>query len=77
MAVASLVLGIISLLGFLFSTWIGLIAGIVGIVLATMAKKAGQPGPATAGLVLSIIGTTLCALLIIAALMCAASLGLI
>ena len=58
MAVASLVLGILSILDpFII---LGLILGIIGIVLAVMAKKRGFfGGMATAGLVLSIIGLAL------------------
>lgn len=61
MAVAALVLGIISLViscgGFLVGPLaiVALIMGIVGIVLAAVAKKKYQKG--TAGLVLSIIST--------------------
>ncbi|MCL2227345.1 MAG: DUF4190 domain-containing protein [Oscillospiraceae bacterium] len=58
MAIASLVLGILSVLDptFIF----GIIMGIVGIVLAVMAKKKGYiGGMATAGMVLSIIGVAL------------------
>ena len=68
MAIASLVLGICSIV-YLF------VLGIVGIVLAVMAKKrmteAGYPpGIANAGLVLSIIGTAIGALLFISCIAC-------
>lgn len=65
MAIASLVLGIISLVlaCVSFSVILGwlsifaLIMGIVGIVLAGVAKSKGKSGSATAGLVLSILST--------------------
>jgi len=69
MGVASLVLGIISLVFVLIPPlwlvgWIGAIVGVIGIVLGALgrknAKAASQPtGSATAGLVMSIIGTIL------------------
>jgi len=60
MAVAGLVLGIVSL-AFMWVPALNFIAAIVGIVLSYMGTKqlraAGQPtGIATAGLVLSIVG---------------------
>lgn len=65
MAIASLVLGIISLIFACVSFsvilgWLSIVAlimGIVGIVLAGMAKSKGKSGSATAGLVLSILST--------------------
>ena len=76
MAVASLVLGIVS------TVWgaiipptkiVGAIIGIVGIVLGAVAKKNDPSnGMATAGLVLSVIGTVLCLIITIA---CAAACG--
>ena len=64
MAIAALVLGILSIID---PTLIfGIIAGVVGIVLAVLAKKQGFTGGiATAGLVLSIIGVALNALILI------------
>jgi lysylphosphatidylglycerol synthetase-like protein (DUF2156 family) len=78
MAIASLVLGIVSIVCAFFTkwAWIGIIVGVVGIVLAAMArKKEGEPkGVATGGLVTSIVGAALslvlfltCGLLCIAA----------
>ena len=64
LAIASLVLGIVSIL-FCFmglAVPFGLIIGIVGIVLGVKSKKAAPSGMATAGFVLSIIGTVICAL---------------
>lgn len=66
-ATASLILGIISVLSS-FSLYIiifhlvGIVVGIVGIVLGIMARKKKTSGMATAGFVLSIIGTSLCGL---------------
>ena len=55
-AIAALVLGICALV--LPIPFLDVIMGVVGIVLAVMAKKEGYTGGmATAGLVLSIIGT--------------------
>ena len=53
LAIASLILGIVSILcgGGIFS--------IVGIILAIVAKKKGQAGPHTVGLILSIVGLVL------------------
>ena len=61
MAIASLVLGIVSAVfawvpPISFVAWA---AGITGIILAVKARKEAPSGIATAGLVLSIIGTAL------------------
>ena len=79
-AIAALVLGILSILSsftimWVGLGWIGLILGIVGIVMGVMAKKKNPTGMATAGLVLSIIGTVLCALILIACAACLGSVG--
>lgn len=64
MAIAALILGILSLVigvvGFFAgpASIAGLVMGIVGIVLAAVAKKKGKK--ATGGLVCSIIGTVFC-----------------
>ena len=75
MGVASLVLGIISLVIGLFSAgalgWFGAILAIIGIVLGASGKKDPEKkGIATAGLVCSIIGLVLCLLLYIACVAC-------
>lgn len=75
LAVASLVLGIVSIVFSFFLQWLGLIIGIVGIILGVMAKKKNPTGMATAGLVLSIIGTVLCALIFIACIACIGAIG--
>ncbi len=75
MGVASLIVGIISLLMSLFLTgfgWLGAILGIVGCVLASKAKQNGEGGIATAGQVLSILGIILGLVFYIA---CAACVG--
>lgn len=77
LAIASLVLGIVSIV-FSFiglSIPLGLIVGIVGIILSVMARKKNPCGMATAGLVLSIIGTILCALMFIACAACVGAIG--
>lgn len=77
LAIASLVLGIVAIV-FSFiglSIPFGLIIGIVGIILGIMAKKKNPCGMATAGLVLSIIGTVLCAIVFIACMACVGAIG--
>ena len=78
MAVASLVLGIISIVLSFFpglSIW-GAIVGIVGIVLGVLGKKVPeQAGMAKAGLVCSIIGTVLCLAFYVACVACISSAG--
>ena len=73
MAVAALVLGIVSLV-FCFIPGIGIvgpIVGIVGIILGALAKKKGEKkGMATAGLVCAIIGTALSLIAYIACVAC-------
>lgn len=70
MAAASLVLGIISLVIGVFvgvHGWIGAILGAVGIVLAVLARKENpDSGVATAGLVCSIVGLCLSAVMFLA-----------
>lgn len=73
MAVAALVLGIVSIVfSFIGLFWLGVILGIVGIVLGVVARKNAPSGMATAGLVVSIIGTVLCAIIFVA---CGACVG--
>jgi len=82
MAVASLVLGIVSIIfaftGFL--AFIGAITGIVGIILGALAMKnlkaENQPtGMATGGLVTSIIGASLALILYLACVACMSTAG--
>ena len=73
MAIASLVLGIISIVFSVIGlNFFGILIGIVGIILGVSARKNTPSGMATAGFVLSIIGTVLCSLVFIA---CAACIG--
>ena len=71
LAVAGMVVGIVSIVAAFFLWWLGLIVGIVGIVLSAMAmKRPGGRGMAVAGLVCSIIGAVL-SLSTILCVMCA------
>ena len=70
MGIASLVLGIISVVWSCFGgTWLSSVIGIVGIILGAVGKKKGA-NCAAAGLVLSIIGTVLGLLFYIACVAC-------
>ena len=74
-AIASLVLGIISIVfvWFGYSTLVGLACGIVGVFMAAGAKKRGYTGGMrTAGFVCSLVGTILCALVFAACIACIA-----
>ena len=68
-AIAGLVCGIVSIVLMLIGIFtvgiggiIGLAVGIVGLVLSIMAKKEMASTMATAGLVISIVGVSLCAI---------------
>ncbi|MBU4541940.1 hypothetical protein [uncultured Acetobacterium sp.] len=82
-AIASLVLGIVSLVSIWFSyfTIIGIICAVIGLIFAIQIRKAGEMegfkpnSMATAGLVLNIIGLALCALVLIACVACVGLLG--
>lgn len=76
MAVASLVLGICSIV-FDFIWWpLGLILGIVGVILGAMAKKqTPENGMATGGLVCSIIGVVLGIVTLVACAACVSAVG--
>ena len=76
-AVASLVLGIISLIFVFFGTYsfIGMILAVIGLVLGSNAKKEAPSSMATAGFVLSVISLALCALSFIACAICIGSLA--
>lgn len=63
MAIASLVLGIVSIV-FAYFFYLTIPSSIVGIVLATKSKKVSKTSMGTAGLVLSIIGLVLSVLVI-------------
>lgn len=77
MGIASLILGIISIIIDIATVgvygWLGAILGIVGIILGVLGRKnAEKKGLATGGMVCSIIGTVLGLVLFIA---CVAVLG--
>lgn len=83
-ATASLVLGIISLVcgifgSFLITALIGIGCGIAGIILGSQAKKElpeGYPsGTAKGGLICSIIGLVLSAIVFVACVICAGAIG--
>lgn len=73
MAIASLVLGIIAVVFCLMGplAWLGLIVGVVGLVLAILARKTEKTGASTAGMVLSIIGIVLSGIMWLACMVCA------
>lgn len=77
-AIASLVLGIISVV-FWFFGWgalVSVVTGIVGLICATNAKKAGfEGGMRTAGFVLSIIGLVGGAIVFVACVACTGAAG--
>lgn len=77
-ATASLVLGIISVVLWFFgySALVSVILGIVGLILAGNAKKAGfDGGIRTAGFVLSLIGLIGGAIFFVACVACVGALG--
>lgn len=79
MGVASLVLGILSLIIGIFLPafqWIGAIFGLVGIILGAQGRKNPEKkGIATAGMVCSIIGFILCIIFFVACAACVGGLG--
>lgn len=76
-AIASLVLGIVSLVCIFFGygAALGIILGVLGLVLGISAKKEAPSSMATAGVVLSIIGLALCAITFVACVGCVACVG--
>lgn len=77
-AVASLVLGIISVVFWFFGMGaiVGLVTGVVGIICASNAKKAGyQGGIQTAGFVCSVIGVIGSAIIFVACVACVGVVG--
>lgn len=78
MAVASLVLGICSIVFDFILWWLGMILGIVGVILGAVARsKNPENGMATGGLVCSIIGTILGIITLVACAACLSSLGVL
>lgn len=80
MAIASLVLGIISIVVGLFISsagWLGTIIAIVGIILGVVARKKMDDNYklATAGMVCSIVGLVLSLILYIACVACVSALA--
>lgn len=77
-AIASLVLGVVSIVTWFFGmgALIGLITGIIGLICASNAKKAGfAGGMRTAGFVCSLIGVIGSALVFVACVACVGVLG--
>lgn len=82
-AIASLVLGIVSLVFICFNyfSFIGIVCAIIGLIFAIQIRKAGEMegfkpnSMATAGLVLNIIGLALCSVVLIACVACVGLLG--
>jgi hypothetical protein len=76
-ATASLVLGIISLICICLAqgAFIGIILGVLGLIFGIQAKKEFPSNLATAGIVLSIIGLSLCAITFLACVACVACVG--
>ena len=78
-ATASLVLGIIAVVCWFFgySSILSVILGIIGLIMAGNAKKAGfDSGVRTAGFVLSLIGLIGGALFFVACVACVSALGI-
>ncbi len=77
-AIASMVLGIISIVTWFFGmgALVGLITGVIGLICASNAKKAGfVGGMRTAGFVCSLIGVIGSALVFVACVACVGVLG--
>lgn len=73
-AIASLVCGIVAVvfMWFGYGAIIGIASGVVGLILGIKANKIQKQGMATAGIVLSIIGLSLGALIFVACVVCVA-----
>lgn len=74
MGIASLVLGIVSIVMSCCITYIGLGCGIVGVILGFMSNKKQKNGVTTAGIVCSIIGIVLSIIMIIVGIVFGAAL---
>lgn len=80
LSIASLVLGIVSIVFLFFLPWLGIVCAAVGLVLAIVARSktpAGDSGRgmATAGMVLCIVALGICIVVTIACVACVASIG--
>lgn len=76
LAIASMVLGIVSLILTCILPYVSWVLAIVGIVLAAIAKKKAKSGMATAGLVCSIIALAVWVVVIILLVVVGVSVGL-
>ncbi|MGN1147524.1 MAG: hypothetical protein ACI4TB_03825 [Lachnospiraceae bacterium] len=76
-AIASLVLGILSLVCIFFGygALLGIVFGVIGLILGISANKEAKSGMGTAGIVMSAIGLGLCAISFIACVACVGCLG--
>lgn len=68
LAIISLVLGILAIVFGCCSGWLGILFGIGGIVCAIFANKQGQTGLAKGGLICSIVGIVIGAIIFILAM---------
>ena len=78
MGIASLVLGIVSIIAALIpgvGLYIGIPTGVIAIVLGILGKKQEEPGPAGAGFITGIIGTALSIILYLACVACISAAG--
>lgn len=75
LAVAALVIGILSIIFAFTAVWLGLILGIVGVVLGANARKKHQTSMATAGFVCSLLGLIFSAVMLVCGLVCLGSLA--
>lgn len=76
LAIASMVLGIVSLILTCILPYVSWVLAIVGIVLAAIVKKKAKSGMATAGLVCSIIALAVWVVVIILLVVVGVSVGL-
>lgn len=65
MQITSLVLGIISILFGCCGSWIAVVLGVIGLILAIVGNKNGKNGVGTAGFVCSIVGISLAVIMIV------------
>ncbi len=74
MGIASLVLGVLAILLTMFTAgimgWLSILLGITGIILGIFGKKDAEDKYAQAGLITSIVGTSISVLIYIACIGC-------